>query len=238
MTRGLGARALTRRFGPTRALDELGFDLEPGRFLTLFGPNGAGKTSLLRVLSGALRPDKGQLTWDGEPLDAQGPDWRTRVGMVSHRSFLYGHLTTRENLRLYGSLYGLPDLDRRIDERIETFGLGKWRDLPARALSRGLTQRLSLARALLHDPDVVLLDEPYTGLDAHAASRLAEILEHLKDGRRLVVMVTHDLVQGARLADVVAIQVAGRLRLFTEDFPRDATRLQSLYHETVGAAAA
>ncbi|MEZ4417896.1 MAG: heme ABC exporter ATP-binding protein CcmA [Gemmatimonadota bacterium] len=237
MSRGLGARSLTRRYGATLALDDLSLDIEPGCFLTLFGPNGAGKTSLLRVLAGALRPDRGELLWDGEPLDPRDETWRARLGVLSHRSFLYDQLTVRENLKFYGALYSLNDVARRIDESLERFGLGKWQHHPAKALSRGLTQRLSLARALLHDPQVVLLDEPYTGLDAHAAARLGEILTHLKDGKRLVVMVTHDLVQGARLADRIAIQVAGKLRLVTDDFPADPTGLEGLYQRTVGLAA-
>jgi heme exporter protein A len=129
--------------------------------------------------------------------------------MLSHRGFLYARLTAEENLRFYGRLFGLDDLDRRIPERLERVGLADRAAFDVRQLSHGMRQRLALARALLHDPDVVLLDEPYTGLDPRAASVLRGVLEELRDGRRTVVMVTHNLKEGLELATRVAIQVSG-----------------------------
>ena len=237
MGAGLVARSLKRRFGAVRALDDLSLSVEPGQFLSIFGPNGAGKTSLLRVLSGSLRPDAGTLHWRGEPLDPNEPQWRATIGVLSHRSFLYDGLSLRENLRFFGRLYGIPGLDRRIESRLGDFGLEPHAEKRVGELSRGLTQRAALARALLHDPQVVLLDEPYTGLDTHAAAELGAVLGELRTGARTVVMVTHDLVQGARLADRIAILGAGKLLLHTDEFPRDASALQALYHRTVGAQA-
>jgi len=237
MSAGLVARSLKRRFGAVRALDDLSLSIEPGQFLTVFGPNGAGKTSLLRVLAGALRPDAGTLHWQGEPLDPNEPEWRATIGVLSHRSFLYDGLSVRENLRFFGKLYGIDALEQRIETRLSEFGLGPHAEKRVDALSRGLTQRAALARALLHDPQVVLLDEPYTGLDAHAAAELGAVLSELRSGARTVIMVTHDLVQGARLADRIAILGAGKLLLDADEFPRDATALQALYHQSVGAQA-
>ena len=153
--------------------------------------------------------------------------------MLSHRGFLYGRLTAEENLRFYGKLFGLGDLNERIPARLEQVGLGKRARFEARTLSHGMRQRLSLARALLHDPDVVLLDEPYTGLDPSAAGVLRGVLEELKDGHRTVVMVTHNLREGLEMATRVAVQVSGRFAwegpnegLGREDFERH-------YHDVV-----
>lgn len=206
----LEAEGLVRSFGAATAVDGIDFRLDPGQVLTLFGPNGAGKTTLLRLLSGSLRADGGTLRLDGAPLDTRSPEWQARVGVLSHRGFLYAHLTARENLHFYADLYGLDDPGPRIEARLAAVGLAERADDRVREFSRGMAQRLALARTLLHDPDVVLLDEPWTGLDAHAAAVLRETLEALRDGHRTVVLVTHNLTEGLELADRVAIQVGGR----------------------------
>jgi len=207
----LEARGLVREYGPVTAVNELDLRLEPGDFLTIFGPNGAGKTSLLGMLGGAMRPTRGDVLLAGHRISFSDNDWRSQVGILSHRGFLYARLTAEENLRFYGKLFGLDDLDERIAERLGRVGLGDRARFQVRQLSHGMRQRLSLARALLHDPDVVLLDEPYTGLDPSAAAVLRGVLEELRDGRRTVVMVTHNLREGLEMATRVAIQVAGRL---------------------------
>ena len=182
-----------------------------GELLVVFGPNGAGKTSLLRLLGGGLLPSAGTVRILGRPLGAGASDVLRDIGFLSHQTFLYGHLSGRENLLFYARLYGLDRKDERVREGLASVGLEEWGDRPVRTFSRGMRQRLSLARALLHDPRLVLLDEPYTGLDAHAAALLNRVLASLKDGSRTVVLVTHNLRQGLELADRVAIQVRGRL---------------------------
>lgn len=233
MSFGLEAEGLVRTFGGLRAVDGVSFQLRPGELLTVFGPNGAGKTTLLRMLAGVMRPTSGQVRVAGAPTDVTSRSWRHRVGVVSHQSLLYGQLTTEENLRFYGRLFGLTDLKTRIPERLESMGLTGWAATPVRDLSRGLKQRVALARALLHDPEVVLLDEPYTGLDPHASAVLREQLESLKDGRRTVVLVTHNLKQGLELSDRVAIQVQGRFVSVTDSASLDLTGLEALYHAAV-----
>jgi heme exporter protein A len=208
-------------------VDSVSFDLAPGEFLTVFGPNGAGKTTLLRMLGGGLQPTSGEVRIQGEALDAGEIAWRHRVGVLSHQSYLYGHLTAAENLRFFGTLYGLDDLGERIPERLARVDLLDRAGDPVRTYSRGMRQRLALARTLLHDPDVVLLDEPYTGLDAHAADVLRGVLSALKDGLRTVVLVTHNLTQGLELADRVAIQVRGR---FVLEAARDALNAGDFEH--------
>ena len=233
MSFGLEAVGLVRSFGALRAVDGVSFELQPGELLTVFGPNGAGKTTLLRMLAGVMRPDSGHVRVAGAPADVASRDWRHRVGIVSHQSLLYGQLTTEENLRFYGRLFRLADLKTRIPERLASMGLSDRARTPVRELSRGLKQRVALARALLHDPEVVLLDEPYTGLDPHASAVLREQLASLKDGRRTVVLVTHNLKQGLELADRVAIQVQGRFSSVTDSASLDLAGLEALYHAAV-----
>jgi heme exporter protein A len=230
---GLEAVGLVRTFGGLRAVDGVSFQLRPGELLTVFGPNGAGKTTLLRMLAGVMRPTSGQVRVAGAPADVTSRDWRHRVGVVSHQSLLYSQLTTEENLRFYGRLFGLTDLKTRIPERLESMGLTDRARTPVRDLSRGLKQRVALARALLHDPEVLLLDEPYTGLDPHASALLREQLESLKDGHRTVVLVTHNLIQGLELADRVAIQVQGKFSSVTEAASLDLAGFEALYHASV-----
>jgi heme ABC exporter ATP-binding subunit CcmA len=229
----LEARGLVREYGPLTAVDELDLRLDAGDFLTIFGPNGAGKTSLLGMLGGAARATRGEVLLSGQRISFSDNEWRSKVGILSHRGFLYARLTAEENLRFYGRLFGLSDLDTRIPERLERVGLLERARFQVRQLSHGMRQRLSLARALLHDPDVVLLDEPYTGLDPSAASVLRTVLTDLRDGRRTVVMVTHNLREGLEMATRVAIQVSGR---FAWEGPADEIDLDGFerhYHAVV-----
>jgi len=230
---GLEAIELVRTFGGCRAVDGVSFQLDRGLLLAIFGPNGAGKSTLLRMLAGVLRPTSGQIRVAGEAARVPDREWRRRVGVVSHESFLHGHLTAEENLLFYGRLFGLPHLKERVGEHVEAMGLREGAGVPVADLSRGFQQRVALARALLHDPEVVLLDEPYTGLDAHAAGLLREQLGALKDGQRTVVLVTHNLRQGLELADRVAIQVRGRFVTVEERGKIDATGFDTLYRATV-----
>lgn len=188
---------------------------------------------MLRILAGSLKPTRGELQFAGEDEEDEH-FWRRRVGVLSHQTFLYGQLSAEENLRFYGRLYGLSNLSERITALLRQVGLEDRRDALVRGFSRGMQQRLALARTLLHDPQLVLLDEPYTGLDPHASAMLREVLTHLKDGRRTILLVTHNLSQGLELADRVVVQVAGK---WVSDEPRegiDASQFERLYTERVG----
>ncbi len=229
----LEARGLVREYGSVVAVAGIDLALQRGEFLTVFGPNGAGKSSLLGMLAGSLRPTRGEVLVNGATLDFGAVDLRRNIGVLSHEGFLYAQLTVEENLRFYGRLYGLGDLDRRIPERLSHVRLTERASSLVGQLSHGMRQRLALARALLHDPDVVLLDEPYTGLDPSAAAILRGVLTELRDGHRSVVMVTHNLREGLALASRVAVQVRGRFawqgigdEVETNDFER-------LYHRVV-----
>ena len=229
----LDARGLVREFAGIAAVDGVDVSLPSGGFLVVFGPNGAGKTSLLRMLGGGLRPTRGEVWLGGERIEAGSPRGRERIGVLSHQTFLYGHLTARENLRFYGRLFGLSDLGRRLEHRLGEVGLLDRADDLVSTFSRGMRQRLGLARTLLHEPDLVLLDEPYTGLDPHAAAILRTVLETLRDGLRTVILVTHNLTQGLELADRVAIQVRGRFAWEGRSTDVQARDFEAFYRETV-----
>lgn len=205
---------MARRYGPIHAVNGISFSLGEGELLSVFGPNGAGKTTLLGMLAGALRPHAGEIRLRGEPHDPAASAWRREIGLLSHRSFLYGALTARENLSFFGRLYDLAELGDRVDARLGQVGLTRHADRPVGGFSRGMRQRLALARTLLHDPSLVLMDEPFTGLDIHASALLRDVLAQLKDGRRTVILVTHNLAEGLALADRVAIQVEGRFSFY------------------------
>jgi len=224
---------LARRFGHVRAVRGIDFALQRGDALAIFGPNGAGKTTLLRILAGLIAADAGEVRLSGELLRRGDESQRRRFGVISHASMLYDGLTAAENLEFYGRLYGLPNVAAASRRALERVGLEARADSPAGTMSRGMLQRLTIARALLHEPDLVLLDEPFTGLDQAAAAALREQLMRLRSERRTVVLVTHNLDEGLELATHVAIQVAGR---FVECGPRhgDAASYRVRYAEATG----
>jgi heme exporter protein A len=230
------AQGLEKWYGPLPAVRGIDLELARGEFLTIFGPNGAGKSTLLRMLCGAVRPTRGTVRIAGEPIGGEEEGWRSKIGLLSHQTFLYPGLSAAENLDFYARLYSLPDRKARVAEALEGVGLLERAADRVRTFSRGMQQRLALARTLLHEPEVVFLDEPYTGLDPHASTMLRAVLDRLKDGRRTVVLVTHNLSQGLEQADRVAVQVGGR---WVSDEPRgqiDAARWEQEYTERVAAA--
>ena len=193
-------KKLVKRFGLKTILRGVDFEVQPGEFVALLGPNGAGKTTFLRILATLSRPSLGEVNIAGYKLPHQAAQVRARLGVVSHLPLLYGDLTAEENLRFYGRMYNIPNIEARITEVLEMVGLeARRRDL-VRTFSRGMQQRLAIGRAVLHDPDVVLFDEPYTGLDQDASSMLDEVLKTVAAEGRTVVMTSHDLARAEDLA--------------------------------------
>jgi heme exporter protein A len=230
------ARGVEKWYGPMPAVRGIDLSLARGEFLTIFGPNGAGKSTLLRMLCGAVRPTRGTVFVAGEEVGGEEDGWRRKIGLLSHQTFLYPGLTAAENLDFYARLYGLADRKERVEEGLRQVGLLERRADRVRTFSRGMQQRLALARTLLHEPEVVFLDEPYTGLDPHASAMLRAVLDRLKDGRRTVVLVTHNLSQGLEQADRVAVQVAGRWVSDERRGEIDASRWEQVYTGRVAAA--
>src|SRR5205823_3717362 len=191
------AKGLHHYFGSVRALDDVSFTVQPGQTLAVFGPNGAGKTTLLKVLAGLIQPQQGRAQVDGG---------RRAIGWIGHQPQLYSQLTVRENLQFWGSLYDVAV----PGDLLSRFGLTEYADRPVRALSRGLVQRVAIARALVHDPAVLLLDEPFTGLDRTVAESFSRLLAEQAAHGRATVLVTHNVEEGTELATHVAFMQAGR----------------------------
>jgi len=193
-------KGLVKRFGLKTVLRGVDFSVAPGEFVALLGPNGAGKTTFLRILASLSRPSMGEVRIAGHILPGQSAAVRARLGVVTHFPLLYDDLTAEENLRFYARLYGLETLEARISEVLDLVGLeARRRDL-VRTYSRGMAQRLAIGRAMLHDPDVMLFDEPYTGLDQDASAMLDQVLRTVADQKRTVVMTSHDLARAEDLA--------------------------------------
>ena len=193
-------KKLVKRFGLKTILRGLDFEVQPGEFVALLGPNGAGKTTCLRILSSLSRPSLGEVYVAGYRLPNEAAQVRARLGVVSHLPLLYGDLTADENLRFYARMYNIQDQDVRITEVLNMVGLESRRRDLVRTFSRGMQQRLAIGRAVLHDPDVMLFDEPYTGLDQDASSMLDEVLKTVAAQGRTVVMTSHDLARAEELA--------------------------------------
>jgi len=200
---------LTRSFGPRRAVAGVSFTLLPGECLALFGPNGAGKTTLLRVLAGLLKPTSGNARVSGIELPG-GALARGQVGLISHHTMLYEALSPRENVAFAARLYGIRDASARVDDALRRMAMIERADAPVRSLSRGMQQRVSIARAMVHSPRLVLADEPYSGLDESGARSLTALLEELRSAGTAIVIVTHNLVEGLALATRAAVMKAGK----------------------------
>jgi heme exporter protein A len=230
----LEARGLRRSFGGLRVLRGVDLTVQPGEAVVVAGPNGAGKTTLLRLLAGLMRPEAGEVRVLGRPVRGDGEAGRRAIGFVSHQSLLYDDLTLAQNFAFTARLYGIAMPARVARAALDAAGLAARADESPRRLSRGLAQRAAIARALLHQPRLLLLDEPFTALDAAAAERLrTELGERLAAGLGIVV-VTHRLGEVWRLATRVAVLADGR---WACDEPRDGDLESFLprYHGLVGA---
>lgn len=226
------ARGLARRYGAVRALRGLDLTLARGEVLLVLGPNGAGKSTLLRSLAGLLRPEAGTVSILGRPLTRDDPDARRPIGLLSHQSLLYDELTLTENLVLAGKLYGVPNTEARARAALEEQGLLDRAEARPRQLSRGMLQRAAIARALLHDPALLLLDEPFTGLDFIAADRLRALLATHATAERGVVIVTHHAAEAWDLVTRIGVLAGGRWLLEVPK-PDDINAFQARYLELV-----
>jgi len=226
----LEVNSLVRRFGDRAALAGISATLACGETLAVFGPNGAGKTTLLRVLAGLLRPHAGSIRLLGRELPDDVRAVRASIGFASHEPLLYRELSGRENLDLYGRLYGVEARGERITELLAATDMTRRADEPVRTLSRGMVQRLALARAVLHRPQLLLLDEPRAGLDPDAEDLVEPLIG--RDLGLTRVLVTHDLERGIAEADRVLGLREGRAILASPAQGLDAEQVRELYHES------
>ena len=221
-----------KRFGRIAALDGIDLDIPSGA-LALLGPNGAGKSTLLRVVATLTRPTRGRIFIRGVDARKEPERVRADIGLISHQTLLYEDLTAGENLRFYGRLYGLGDLKERVRQALAEVGLSGREHDRVRGFSRGMKQRLAVARATLHQPAILLLDEPFAGLDAAACAMLSARLRQLRREGRTVILVTHDLQRCLDLADRFAILNRGRFVATGETGGQSIESLQRSYENTI-----
>src|SRR5499427_4148907 len=209
----LESEDIRKTFGHFTALAGVTLNVERGEFVALFGRNGAGKTTFLKVAATLVRHTHGKLRVEGVDISEEPEKARRHIGFLSHNTYLYRDLNAVENLRFFARLYGVSDVEPRIHKLLERVGLHRRKSDPVRSFSRGLHQRLGLARVMLHDPSVILLDEPYTGLDANAVDMLNGLLDEAAAAGKTVILTTHDFDQGIRAATRAVIIDRGKVVL-------------------------
>lgn len=242
MLPAIETRELTRRFDGLTAVDRLSITVEPGEVVGLLGPNGAGKTTTIRMLAALIPPTSGTARVCGHRLGREDDGVRRSVGILTETPGLYDRLSARRNLELHARLQGVPDVDAAVGRYLELLGLADRADDPAGTFSKGMRQKLALARALLHEPRILLLDEPTAGLDPHVARVVRDAIAALRKAGRTILVSTHNLEEAERLCDRVAL-IRGRLVAFDRPAalrarllaPRVRVRLAEMDH---GAAAA
>jgi heme ABC exporter ATP-binding subunit CcmA len=227
---------LFKSFGHLAVLRGLDLRVRAGERLLLVGPNGSGKTTLLKILATLLRPNGGRARVCGFDVRRDAADVRRCVGVLSHQTYLYGELTALENLTFYADMYAVPNRDRRARDLLRQVGLERRAKTQVRTLSRGMQQRLAVARALLHRPAVLLLDEPDTGLDQRAAAVLGDLLSAASAEGSTVVLTSHNLERGLALADRVAVLTGGRITFEAAKEELHAGDLERVYHRVAGTA--
>jgi heme exporter protein A len=226
-------KKLVKRFGLKTILRGVDFSVQPGEFVALLGPNGAGKTTFLRILASLSRPSLGSVKVAGYSLPHESAQVRAKLGVVSHMPLLYPDLTAEENLQFYARMYGLANYQLRITQVLEMVGLEPRRKDLVRTFSRGMQQRLAIGRAVIHDPEVMLFDEPYTGLDQDASEMLDDVLRSVAAKGRTVVMTSHDLARAEDLATRFDILSRGVIAASATQNELQSTNLLAFYKQSI-----
>lgn len=207
----LELRNMTKLLGDKLVLRNITLTLEKGEILAVIGPNGAGKSTFFKCTVGLLQPTSGDILLNGKIVKKNSAEIKQKIGFLGHESFLYNNLSPLENLKFYGKLYKVKDLDRKANELLKEVGLFLFRDMPIRSFSRGMMQRLAIARVLLPDPDILMLDEPHTGLDQEAVALLNQIIKQKRVSGTSILIISHDFEQVHALADRVAVLKKGKI---------------------------
>jgi heme ABC exporter ATP-binding subunit CcmA len=232
--RAIEVKGLTKSFDNHLALGGIDLEVEPGKTLAVFGPNGAGKTTLIKILASIMNPSAGEVLIDGLNLKENAEAVRSRIGIVSHQTFLYSNLTTYENLRFYCRMYDVPHFRERILQMVSMVGMETRLHDRVGTLSRGMQQRLSIARALLHKPTIVLLDEPETGLDQQAISMLWRALKEDDTAKRTVILTSHSLERGLEVCDDIVILNKGKIVYRQPGNTLSLAGLRQAYQDSTG----
>lgn len=232
--RAIQVQGLTKSFGRNRVLRGIDIEISHGESVVIFGPNGAGKTTLLKILATILKPTAGKLIVNGLAFKEKPEEIRRQIGMVSHQTFLYGNLTAYENLEFYCRMYDVPARQERIREVVGMVEMTSRLHDRVGTLSRGMQQRLSIARALLHNPSIMLLDEPETGLDQQSSSIVWELLQQGTEKKRTIILITHSLERGLELCDRVLILAQGQIAYESSKQALDLAGLEQAYKHCTG----
>lgn len=225
---------LSKSFGTNVVLRNITLKIKKGEFLTIFGPNGAGKTTLIKILATLVSPTYGKVTIDGFDIKENPIDIRKKIGVISHDTYLYHELTAAENLRFFGNMYDAKQLEPRIDDMLKQVGLTYRKNDRVRTFSRGMKQRLSIARALIHDPPILFLDEPYTGLDQHAIATFDRILGSTNAQDKTRLLISHDIEHGISLCDRAIILTGGKIaHEMSESEISDLLQCRAIYDKHV-----
>ncbi len=235
-TPAIALHQITRRFGHLYALRGVSLSIPQGQTFALLGPNGAGKTTLLRIIATLGKPSSGDVFIQGINAKEAPDQVRSRMGLISHQTLLYDDLTASENLMFYGQMYGLDHLRERVEKALDTVGLLHRKHDQVRGFSRGMNQRLAIARATLHQPAILLFDEPFTGLDTSARHLLSNMLNALRNEGRTILLVTHDLDQALSLTDRFGILFRGQLVHETNTSGMSVDELRTLYEQQVAVS--
>ena len=228
------AEGVTKSFGYIQALRGIDLRIKKGEFVTVFGPNGAGKTTLIKLLATLTKPTSGKVSIANYDIKKEPDKVRALIGVISHDPYLYGNLSALENIGFFASLYGISQPKEKAIQVIKQVGLeSRMHDL-VRTFSRGMQQRLAVARAIVHEPKILLLDEPYTGLDQHGARIFGDLLNWLKTENRTIVMTTHNLPEGLEVSDRVAILDGGKIIYESDARGIELTKFKEIYFEKVG----
>ncbi len=229
----LKAEHIERRFGARRVLSNVSMHIDGGECYVLFGANGSGKTTLAFLLASLIKPTKGSITFGETKIATMDARYRAAVGLLTHSSLLYEELTGYENLAFFSGLYGVSNPKNRILELSSLFSIETRLHEPVRTLSRGLKQRLSIIRALIHDPDIIILDEPFTGLDEISSQHLHTLLLTQLRSKKHILITTHNLLRGFQLATRVGILAKGKIQFEAASDTISLPALQKTYERTV-----
>ena len=228
------AKGLTKLYGDFPALQKVDLEVAEGEFLAVLGRNGAGKSTLLKLLAQLTKPSLGTLTFGGIDGHADGEDIRRRLGLLGHDTFLYDELTAEENLLFYANLYRMPDPQGIVRETLESVGLATFRKELVRNFSRGMRQRLTIGRLFLHGPELLLLDEPFNGLDDRAVVLLENLLREAHRQGKTILLCTHQLELALKLATKVLILDRGKIAYLGPNHPERADEMRELYLRFAG----
>jgi heme exporter protein A len=227
-------RNLTKKFRSLVAIRGLSLKIARGQVTVLFGPNGAGKTTLIRIICTLSRATSGDLLIDGLDITTNGRQVRKKIGVVLHDPLLYDDLTAAENLKFYCRMYGAPE--SRVDELLNLFGLKHRRNDRVAILSSGMVKRLSIARAMIHDPEILIFDEPFSSLDSDSIAKTMSLIGQLRDGGKTVLLATHHLREGYQVGERLLVMKKGRIVFDARKAETGADEFESAYSELTGAS--